>query len=43
MGRLIDAHLWTCQKKIMEIIRLIHLMLALWRVGTSVLMRSQER
>lgn len=39
---LIGVHLWICQRKTMETIRLIHLMLALWRAGTSVLMRLQE-
>ena len=34
--------LWTCQRKTMEIIRLIHLMRDLWRVGISALMRLQE-
>jgi len=36
------VHLWTCQRKTMEIIQPIRLMLALWRAGTSVLMRLQE-
>nr|DAR56947.1 MAG TPA: hypothetical protein [Caudoviricetes sp.] len=39
---LIGVHLWIYQRKTMETIRLIHLMLALWRAGTSVLMRLQE-
>ena len=39
---LIGVRLWICQKKIMETIRLIRLMLALLRAGTSVLMRLQE-
>lgn len=39
---LTGVHLWTCQRKTMEIIRPIHLMLALRRAGISVLMRLQE-
>lgn len=38
----IGVHLWTCQRKIMEIIQLIRLMPALRRAGISVLMRLQE-
>lgn len=36
------VRLWICQKKTMEIIQLIRLMLALQKDGTSVLMRLQE-
>ena len=36
------VRLWICQKKTMEIIRLIRLILALQRAGISVLMRLQE-
>lgn len=39
---LIGVRLWTCQRKTMETIQLIRLMLALWRAGTSALMRLQE-
>lgn len=39
---LIGVRLWICQKKTMEIIRLIRLILALQRAGISVLMRLQE-
>lgn len=39
---LIGVHLWICQRKTMETIRLMHLMPVLWRAGTSVLMRLQE-
>ena len=39
---LFGVRLWICQRKTMETIRLIRLMLALWRAGTSVLMRLQE-
>ena len=39
---LIGVHLWIFRKKIMETIRLIHLMLALQRDGISALMRLRE-